>query len=618
MAQYYIHGKNNEANGPFDDETVIQGIKKGQYTPETLISQAGSSSWKAISSFDVFSEYFVQQTQETAILTSLEPKKDARLLEIKSTSVRLACPFCGQKYEVDKENYANKTVSCNVCSRKFFLPVLPNEPAAPEKDNTPSIPIPEDIPEGPIRCPHCFRTFQQEYILYIAEHPQLTGDPIVGQYEQKRFAPTVFDAHGHPLDAMGVTCTNMACPHCHLRIPSPLVEIPSFYLSLVGAPSSGKSYYLTALTHTLRREMGTKYSYLFADVDPLMNQVIDSYSSTIFSSLTPDKVAVLPKTHLTGSDFSNHVLLNNIQTELPKPFAFELKRFQSADSFNVILYDNAGEHFQPGMDTILNPATQHLAHSHGLIFLFDPINDAQMRRICSREDPQFELIGKMSDQAALFTEMISRIRRHRNMTATEKCHIPLIIAVGKYDVWADSFCKDIRNISYAVNDEMELEASLDMNAIMDVSFALRELMEKCAAGIVSSAEAFFDDVTFVPVSNFGCMASKDESGAVGIVPDMVSPVWVEVPFLLLLEHLGHISGSWQDPDPQAERNFSTVRKDNFILFQHPVSGKRIRLPENYAGTNLTIDGKKYALPPKLNRQTQEKTAASAVKHDIWS
>ena len=55
----------------------------------------------------------------------------------------------------------------------------------------------------------------------------------------------------------------------------------------------------------------------------------------------------------------------------------------------MIFYDNSGEMFIPGRDEWVNQATFHLSHSSGIVFLFDPVNDASMRlALCDERDPQ--------------------------------------------------------------------------------------------------------------------------------------------------------------------------------------------------------------------------------------
>ena len=63
--------------------------------------------------------------------------------------------------------------------------------------------------------------------MYISSHPSLVGDPVCGEHEQTRFFPVVFNSIGQPLDSEGMVCTDMACPHCHLRLPASIVDLNS-------------------------------------------------------------------------------------------------------------------------------------------------------------------------------------------------------------------------------------------------------------------------------------------------------------------------------------------------------------------------------------------------------
>ena len=91
-------------------------------------------------------------------------------------------------------------------------------------------PPPEQVvqqEERELRCPSCWLTFKPEETLSIAAHPDLLGDPILGEDDMLRFRPSAWDeASGFPLDACGSTCTEYACPHCLLKLP------PFFYTTI--------------------------------------------------------------------------------------------------------------------------------------------------------------------------------------------------------------------------------------------------------------------------------------------------------------------------------------------------------------------------------------------------
>lgn len=97
-------------------------------------------------------------------------------------------------------------------------------------------------------CPHCWTTFRPEQSLFVTEHVELLGDARLGPDAQTRFLPTRFNVQGDAIDAKGFPCSQIACPQCHLTVPRACLELPPLFLSIFGAPGSGKSYYLAAMT----------------------------------------------------------------------------------------------------------------------------------------------------------------------------------------------------------------------------------------------------------------------------------------------------------------------------------------------------------------------------------
>ncbi len=598
MSNWYIFIDQTEV-GPFADAELHKMIDQKKVDGETPVREQHAATWQKLKTFAVF----FPPAQDNA---QVPP---GRVISMSEDKIRLACPNCNQHYSGDATNMGRR-IKCQYCATSFLVP-------KPEKADTLRKTIdsefPDEIPGGSIICPHCWKSFNHEYILYVSQHPSLIGDPLLGEFEQKRFSPTAFNGYGQPLDAMGMPTCDMACPHCHLRFPATIIDLPSFYCSIVGAPSSGKSYYLTCLVHQLRRVLSENFCSTFIDVDPLLNQILDGYERLIFMPIDYNKVVMLPKTQQTGNDFSDQVLLNGIPMELPKPFVFEYRAENAKNGLNLVFYDNAGEHFQPGADVVVNPATQHLSCSNGIIFLFDPINDAVMRRICDTNDPQVTENAKVSDQTMLFSEMINRIRRHRNMNAADSCDIPLIIAVGKYDNWYKALDRDIGNLSPVIPDSELGAAKIDRNMILDVSYATRELMLANAPGLVNTAESFFKEVYFIPVSNFGGLAARNESGGIGVVPNDIKPLWVEVPFLLLMALQG-IIGVKEETGRSSDPAFAPKISGDYIVFPHPETGKAVRLPLNYLGGVIRINGRDYAMPPRRSKGID----ALKGKDDLWS
>lgn len=599
MTQYHLF-LNNVDVGPFLSSEIGNLFARKGVTLTTPVRRDGSEEWKPLSDYPELLP--PEDAARTATARELAEQPDGTL--------RFSCPHCGRHY-AGPASYLGQSLQCHSCNKPFTVPIPPHkQTAAPGAEEAS-----DEIPEGDLICPHCWKSFERDNLLFISQHPSLLGDPLLGEFEHRRFHPRVYNAKGQPLDAEGVAVSDTACPHCHLRLPGTLVDLPSFYCSIIGAPSSGKSYFLTGMLHQLKRILPESFESTLLDPDPQLNQIINGYERLIFMAIERDKVVMLPKTQQTGSDFSDQILLNGIRTDLPKPFVFEYRPRDAENGMNLVFYDNAGEQFQPGADVLINPATQHLARSNALIFLFDPINDAMMRPICDTSDPQVTESAKVSDQSVLFSEMIHRIRRHRNMEAREVCDIPLVIVLGKYDAWMQAFPKELRKLSPLVRNQETGEAALDRTRLLDISFAAREFMMAHVPELVSAAEAFFREVYFLPSSNFGVPAKRANSGGIGVVPSEINPIWVEVPLLLLLSLYGILPAE-ERPSRSTDPAFAAKVEEDTIRFRHPSTGKIVHLPLNYLGAELEIGRAKYAMPSR-QWTARPRPGFAGSDRDLW-
>ncbi len=534
MSKYYIY-TDEIVRGPFQLDQMAIMLSDGRIEMTTPVSTGKGTPWQTVAD------------RKDIIVAKLQIEAQNRAQSSTTTTtprVVFYCPECHQKYEASV-TWLGRDIVCTHC-KKVFKAATDSAAAdcsstsiqeeKTEKTEKAEKPIDWSTCEGNVICPHCWQHFNSEQLLYIANHPSLIGDKVLGATAMKRFLPAKFNSLGQALDEMGVVCTDAACPRCRLKIPLTVIDEKNFYFSLVGAPSSGKSYYLATLLHLLKRYAADDFACMFLDVDPELNRVLDNYEETIFHAPRRNEVAVLPKTQQTGDDFVNVVEMDNIPVHLPKPFVYELKYLTSSEGktdCNIIFYDNAGEQFEPGADNIANPGTRHLACSDGIIFIFDPLNDALMRKDCNPNEPQLQTDKHVYEQTKLMSEMISRIRRHRNLAADAKCNIPLVIAPGKLDAWQNILGIKLENMEMLERQPNRLSALWKKHVVMDVSFTVREIMLKYVPELVNTAEGFFENVIFVPFSSFGCLASSSSSGQLGVIPEKVNPIWAAEPFLSL-------------------------------------------------------------------------------------
>lgn len=390
-------------------------------------------------------------------------------------------------------------------------------------------------------CPHCWTTFPPEEILWVSEHVDLMGDPRLGPEEPQRFLPTRFTAGGEAIDARGFPCHQLACPHCHLPIPRTSIEMESVFLSIFGAPASGKSYYLAAMSWQLRNVLPLQFGIRFGDADPLMNRQLNEYEEALFANTLGNKLtplaSLIRKTEEQGDLYSS-VNYGNQVVQYSRPFLFTMQPEKSPEQGKTLcLYDNAGESFQPGKDTAASPVTRHLAQSRALFFVFDPTQDPRFRKLYGAEQIGQERLAR---QEPILHEAISRIRRHAGLGHNEKHNRPLIVILTKLDAWwrllddrqEEPFQQARRT---RPDGESEKVWGLDTDVIEERSQAARELLLRSTPEIVTAAEGFARDVFYIPVSAVGWNAKLDvKTGLMAIRPEETRPHWAAVPLLYAL------------------------------------------------------------------------------------
>jgi hypothetical protein len=394
-------------------------------------------------------------------------------------------------------------------------------------------------------CPNCWERFPPERIWYVATDAALYGDLRLGAQERRRFLPTSFHPDGRALDAKGSPCHELACPKCHLSVPRVFVERPSFFVSIFGSPSSGKSYVLTTMTHRLRRVLPSAFAIDYSDADPQANAILHSYEDTLFAAKSPTDLVQLLKTGEVG-DWYQKVVYGTKEILYPKPFFFQispvgghpLERNPGSVARTLCIYDNAGESFQPGADRPDNPVTQHMAKSGCMMFVFDPTQEAEFRKQLQglSQDEQVQG-GVMYRQDVLLAEAARRVKTYRGLPAGAQHDRPLIVLVSKYDAW-HRLVGEARLGDPWVKHGSGRFSVLRVDAIRKVSAIIREMLRKHTPSIVSTAESFVDPrlVLYLPVSASGGPPVPGSGGK--FRAGDISPMWAEVPMLYALSQFG--------------------------------------------------------------------------------
>ena len=384
-------------------------------------------------------------------------------------------------------------------------------------------------------CPSCWRAFDAGDVLSVATHESLRGDPLLGEDAPLRFLPIRFDDAGHAIDPMGQPTSQLACPHCRRILPDGFLEIPHRICSLVGAPSSGKSYYLSVLIKTLADTLSRRFGRALADGDPTGNVLLNQMKNRLFSAHTPEE-AVLAKTALEGAMYERFPRFGK-WVSLPRPFVYRVGDPKAPERAQaLVFYDNAGEHFEPGIDTEDSPGAMHVAHSDILFFLFDPTANTRFRRrLHGSDDPQISQHARLDQQDSILAEMQTRVKKILGTPTGEKIETPLAFIVGKSDV-----LKPLVDWN-AFQNPVAADGVLDQSVLDANSERIRALLLDIDPALVRQAEQLARVVRYFPVSAFGRapVSVTDKEGATFLAPDpaTLAPWLVEIPALWALSRL---------------------------------------------------------------------------------
>lgn len=412
-------------------------------------------------------------------------------------------------------------------------------------------PLPDDEIEintvsGEFTCPHCWQHFDRGDVMWVAKHADLR-DPDLGDEKQLRFFPTSFDELGRAIDGMGMSCSEMACPLCKSKLPPQFLDLETHIISVVGAPSAGKSYFLTSMINQLEEILPGNFGLAFQDGDASGNALVTDMRAKLFSdSRNPADIA-LDKT-APGAEMFREIMREGRKVRLPKPFTYLVSPFavdgRHLPSTLLVLYDNAGEQYEPaerGESTMSDDvdSTRHLASSSVIFFLYDPASNVRFRKMLSdNEDPQIrdERFLKLNRQDNILAEMRNRIKSELNIDANDRIGTPLAMIIGKCDLWAGLLESPLLNPI--------TKHGLDLDAIESNSAMIRDFLLASSPGVVANAESISRDVIYFPVSPIGHspkefiqIVNGEPVTRIGPVPGKVRPLFPEVPVLWNLAKL---------------------------------------------------------------------------------
>ncbi|MDB5354719.1 MAG: hypothetical protein JWN24_1172 [Phycisphaerales bacterium] len=494
-------------------------------------------------------------------------ERDGQAPDETGGSLDFQCAVCRGHFAAEQVYDVNGVIACVPCYEKARAAAESKvEAGQVENAGAPAQPRslarPARLPLlAKVTCPHCWNQFPPQDVLWVSRHSDLTGDPVLGPDAPMRFLPSRFNPSGQALDARGMVCQTLACPECHLVIPRVLVETEPLFASIVGVSASGKSYFLTAMSWELRRRLPMHFAVTFSDADAVANRTLNHYEELLFLPPDPSRPVQLEKTDTVGQLLYDQIRFGQQVVSLPRPILFTMRpssRHPNIEAVGqlsrvVCLYDNAGEHFNPGEDTTSSPVTQHLGRSRVLMFLYDPTQDPRFRARCRglSADPQLDEQTPTRRQETILLETAARVRQFAGLPTTATLERPLVIVVPKADVWGSLIGLDLSQEPIFANAVAggALDA-VDVGRVEDVSTLVREMLLETAPEFIAAAEEFCAHVVYIPISALGTSPEVQEGRpGLWVRPAKIRPRWVTVPFLYMFARWSHdlIGGVRRDP-----------------------------------------------------------------------
>lgn len=464
----------------------------------------------------------------------------------------------------------------------------------------------------PTTCPHCWFDFPPSDALFIATHPELIGDEALGEHQYKRLPrDEVVIKKGRATDKKyGFPITDRACPQCRLQIPKSMLRKSPIFVSMAGAPSAGKTYFIASLIHTLRRQLPQEFNLLLEyaisdEIDRIEKEVDKLFHSS------SGKPVWLDKTQEAGGTVNNKVYINGQWVELPKPFLFSCrpspnhfdyqKRHDSLHQ-NLALYDCSGEHFQyhRHKDTS-NRSFGHFAKANAVLFVYDPLQDSPvLDHLESRSnDPQVHKQKHINHQEKTLEAVIHQLRILRQLIPETRIKAPLLIVVQKYDVWHGLLPEWAK-----IGPEAFLRSSNDgtsgvhIDELNKSSLHIRKFLFDICPMFVSLAEANFETVRYFAVSALGKSPvavevdvgdeyEEKKETRLCVFPKDISPFRVTDPILWLLAQRKLVPRARKQEINKTipEAKITGTSDTNFqVVF--PDSGQRMVLDNEYLGSTI--------------------------------
>ena len=305
------------------------------------------------------------------------------------------------------------------------------------------------------------------------------------------------------------------CPVCHSVLPRTDENI---IMSVVGAPGSGKSYFIGTLLRQLRTKMSA-FSCGMQFTTPEAREMYENKFERFFERGMPLAATKPPAGNMNIVGANLPILCDLTDRHLKKrTFTF---------------FDAAGENFEDA--GIMRYVAPYISHSRAIVMLLDPTQIPLVNSTLREEDPRLRLRDPKTSISyeTILTNTVEVIHNHTR--AAGRIKIPLAVGFSKWDMIENSAQLRPDANSSIMQPSPHFTQGFRKIDCQNVDLEIEGLLAAWGCGnFVTMVKQNFTKVNFFAFSSIG--ANVDENGH---VPAIV-PKRVEDPFLWLLNELGII------------------------------------------------------------------------------
>ena len=372
-----------------------------------------------------------------------------------------------------------------------------------------------------ILCPFCFKYINPKEMLYLCINAKCMDSPELGGHIIASPKP---DRKGFCMcEKCKRPTSTKVCPHCKVVLPHTITDSPTKIISIVGASSSGKSYYVGSILRKI--------------IDEGLFSELKFDNITRISTIWADKKSSIEYAKRFRSFMDNFRILKSTDkmTDIVKdnpPLLIEMSIERKKIQRNTFsFFDAAGENFHDASD--LASITPYIAHSEAVILILDPRQIPKVNSEVTAAIPGLTQVSTIT-----YTEILNnaiQIIRNDTRNNKKKIKIPLCIAFSKWDLVIETPGLLPNGLICGQNGQ-QISSGYDEQRIDSISNEIRSLLRQQwkESNLVDLAEQNFETVKYFSFSAWG----SSNSGKAGA--PAIASFRVEDPLLWVLHRNGII------------------------------------------------------------------------------